>query len=378
MVEPILLNQQLTLIGQAIICLIGTSVFGIACRIRKDLRSWLYAYVSLTIGLFFGIVQEETTSPIGLFASLFYLMSALLICVAVFREYRITFQKGKRNDFKSKMSITPAITLSPMVISLEFGMFTLLIICMVMLSRVVLKKKSPTHFFLLITLIGAFLSVCATILQTMELPNSNEFSTIVTLFFVTNILATAIVSLVENKITNTAITLKSIISSASDVSVNTANIATELSASANEVNASAEEIASSTQVMTTKTQEMIIASNEIQNILDSIINISNQTNLLALNASIEAGRAGTYGRGFAVVADEVRKLADESKNVVKTSKNKIDKIISLINLVHHTMEGINSSTEQQTAAMEEITSTAFTLGSLAEKLKNSLKNPSRI
>ena len=373
MVEPILLNQQLTQIGQSVLCLIGTTVFAIACRIRKDLRPWLYAYVSLTIGLFLGIIQEEATSTIGLFANLFYLMSALLICVAVFREYKKTFQKGERNELKPKISITPAITLSPMVLSLEFGMLTLLIICMVMLFRIFLKKRSPTDLFLFITLIGAFLSVCSTVLQTMELPNSNEFSTIVTLFFVTNILATAIISLVENKITNTAIALKSIISSASEVSINTANIASELSASANEVNAASEEIASSTLEMTTKTQEMISASNEIQNIMNSITDISNQTNLLALNASIEAGRAGEYGRGFAVVADEVRKLADESKNVVNSSKNKIDTIVSLINMVHHTMEGINSSTEQQTASLEEISSTAFKLGSLAEKLKNSLK-----
>ena len=37
------------------------------------------------------------------------------------------------------------------------------------------------------------------------------------------------------------------------------------------------------------------------------------------------------------------------------------------------MEGISSSSEQQTASMEEISATAHKLGSLAEKLKNNLK-----
>ncbi|MBY8991498.1 MAG: hypothetical protein KGD58_12145 [Candidatus Lokiarchaeota archaeon] len=101
--------------------------------------------------------------------------------------------------------------------------------------------------------------------------------------------------------------------------------------------------------------------------------MSNQTNLLALNASIEAGRAGEYGRGFAVVADEVRKLADESKNVVNNSQDKLSCIVSIINNVHDTIEGINSSAEQQTASMEEISATAFKLGDLAEQLKNTLK-----
>jgi hypothetical protein len=373
MVEPILLNQQITQIGQSVFCLIGTVVFAYACKFRKDLRSWLYAYISLTVGLFLGIVQEESSSTIGLLANVFYLMSAVLICVAVFKEYKQTFHKGLENNLKSKMSITPALVVSPMVITLELGMLTLLIVCMVMLVRIYMKKRTPTHLFLIITLTGAFLSVCSQILLSMELPNSNEFSTIVTLFFVTNILATAIVSLVENKITNTALSLRSVIDSASEVSINTANIASELSASANEVNAAAEEISASTQDVTAKTQEMIDASNDIQNIMNLITNISNQTNLLALNASIEAGRAGEYGRGFAVVADEVRKLADESKNVVNNSKDKLSRIVSTINNVHDTIEGINSSAEQQTASMEEISATAFKLGGLAEQLKNSLK-----
>jgi methyl-accepting chemotaxis protein len=106
--------------------------------------------------------------------------------------------------------------------------------------------------------------------------------------------------------------------------------------------------------------------------MEIIVGISEQTNLLALNASIEAGRAGEHGRGFAVVADEVRKLAEESKNSVRTTGEKIGEILGGIESTSNALEGISASAEQQTSSMEEVSSTANRLGSLAEDLKNSL------
>ncbi len=48
-------------------------------------------------------------------------------------------------------------------------------------------------------------------------------------------------------------------------------------------------------------------------------------------------------------------------------------VISKINISFAEMEGINASTEQQAASMEEVTATATKLGSLVEDLRNSLK-----
>ncbi|HEC38883.1 hypothetical protein LCGC14_0640790 [marine sediment metagenome] len=191
------------------------------------------------------------------------------------------------------------------------------------------------------------------------------FIGVVALFF-------AVIPFLEQKLEKTAVNMRGMIETASNASINVANIANELAASANEVNAASEEISASTQSMTVNTRDAMKASTDIRNVMSIITTISDQTNLLALNASIEAGRAGEQGRGFAVVADEVRKLAEESKLAVRETNEKITDVINKINYSFSEMEGINTSTEQQTASMEEVTATANKLGLLAEALRNSL------
>jgi len=237
------------------------------------------------------------------------------------------------------------------------------------------RRRTPTNAIYVFSVIGGVLYTLGNLLDKWMLWDSDYadafgesfglFIGVVALFF-------AVIPFLEQKMDKTSEHMKGLIEAASNASVNVANIANELAASASEVNAASEEIAASTQSMTVETQSVIRSTNDIKNVMEIITKISDQTNLLALNASIEAGRAGEQGRGFAVVADEVRKLAEESKGAVRTTNEKIGDVVAKINNSFSAMEGISASTEQQTASMEEVTSTAHKLGELAERLKNSL------
>jgi methyl-accepting chemotaxis protein len=63
--------------------------------------------------------------------------------------------------------------------------------------------------------------------------------------------------------------------------------------------------------------QTVKAMRSITERISFVDDLAYQTNLLALNAAIEAARAGEHGKGFAVVASEVRRLAETSQRAAK-------------------------------------------------------------
>ena len=98
---------------------------------------------------------------------------------------------------------------------------------------------------------------------------------------------------------------------------------------------------------------------EIQDIVDTITQITRQTHLLALNASIEAAGAGEAGGRFSIVADEVRKLAD-------TSAQATGRIATLIKNVQAEIQDVITSVEDGTREVEQGYRVA---GSAGERLR---------
>lgn len=133
---------------------------------------------------------------------------------------------------------------------------------------------------------------------------------------------------------------------------------------------SAQDITTSQQDLSSEISEVSVATHEISEVLQAITRVADKTKLIGLNASIEAARLGTAGRSFAIVANEIRNLSENTKNtaaqITKLNSQINDRIDSTISNSDKTL-GI---TQDQSAAMEELSATVQNLVDVAERLKS--------
>lgn len=148
--------------------------------------------------------------------------------------------------------------------------------------------------------------------------------------------------------------------------------AEEMSATAQELAASACRLSEDLQKVKSGSQSVIAEIQKTNDILHFVSEVAENSNLLGLNAAIEAARAGEQGRGFAVVAEEIRKMAANSAQSVKdirTILNKIQhdtaQVVEAIANIARAGEHQAASTEEISATMEQLTSTAAELEKIA-------------
>ncbi|RBP65336.1 ligand-binding sensor protein [Alkalibaculum bacchi] len=144
----------------------------------------------------------------------------------------------------------------------------------------------------------------------------------------------------------------------------------QISATMEELSASSINVTANQHTLNDEINNVKTVSVEIYTILDLIKNIADQTKMLGLNAAIEAARAGDAGRGFGVVATEIRNLSENSR---KTADKIMELTKNIQNSTDKTIETSNSTldtTQQQSAAIQEVTANLTEVTYLATHLNN--------
>lgn len=112
---------------------------------------------------------------------------------------------------------------------------------------------------------------------------------------------------------------------------------------------------------------------KINELTDSIMNISDQTSLLALNASIEAARAGEAGKGFAVVAGEIGSLANQTSETVGNINQIVGEVIAAVKKMSDCLGETNSFlAENVLTDYEQFTKVSDQYREDANEFKNSM------
>ncbi len=114
------------------------------------------------------------------------------------------------------------------------------------------------------------------------------------------------------------------------------------------------------------------SARSIDDITETIREISEQTNLLSLNATIEAARAGEAGKGFSVVADEIRNLARQTAGALTGIRDKVEEIQGNAESAVRSVGGISSlisDTDRSVCAMASaVEEQAAATGEIAENI----------
>jgi signal transduction histidine kinase len=180
--------------------IVGALIFVIVCIKRRDLVSWIPAYIAGSLSEILRLISQVDYDIFYLIGLVFSSLTVLLMIVAVSREYYMTFYKSPN------LQIIPILQIALVQLIFSIGLQViigfLLVIAFFMILRITLKKRTPTHIaFCFILLCGIF-NLIAIAIRDVGIEEGElifQFSSIV---MTTNLILTGPVALMENKLVN--------------------------------------------------------------------------------------------------------------------------------------------------------------------------------
>ncbi|TFG13053.1 MAG: HAMP domain-containing histidine kinase [Promethearchaeota archaeon] len=184
----------------AVITIIGSTVFLFVTLKRRDLKYWLFTYISLTLAY----ISNSIRVFVDIFETISYILFGLTVIlanIAIFIEYHDTFIK-KPLTISSKLTLLVVLMISDYTyIGLVCFLILLILIGFGLLVRITFKKKTLTHVFLCFAELGALFSAIGNLFILFNMEAAQEINIGADIFFVTILFVTGIVAYLEERLT---------------------------------------------------------------------------------------------------------------------------------------------------------------------------------
>jgi signal transduction histidine kinase len=195
------LSEFIVLEGtRTFIFIIGALIFIFVSIKRRDLISWLPAYIAGSLSELFRLISPVDYDLFYLIGLGFSSLTVLLMITTVYREYYITFYKSPK--FRTISIFQIALIQLIISIGLQIIIGVLLVIAFFMLLRIALKKRTPTYYFFCFILVCGILNLIAVIFRDAGIEGAQEFFEFSSIVMATNLLLTGLVALIEERIVN--------------------------------------------------------------------------------------------------------------------------------------------------------------------------------
>ena len=187
-------------IARTSLIIIGTTFFAFVCIKRRDLVSWLPAYIAASLSEIFRLISQVDYDTYYLISLSFSTLTLLFMIIAISHEYYTTFYK------KSKLQIIPILQLSAIQLMISIGLQVIIGILLVtaffLILRITLKKRTPTHAFFCFILVCGILNMIALALRDAGIEGAEDFYQFSSIVMGTNLFLTGLVALIEERLVN--------------------------------------------------------------------------------------------------------------------------------------------------------------------------------
>lgn len=186
-------------LSRAVTMIVATIILGWVCRKRRDLFSWLYAYIATTLSQIFRVISKDPLDNFDLIAISLSTLSMILIIIAVSVEYYKTFYSRGKNKIYNLTLL--ALTAQIFTFGLELLIAFLVVTTFFLIFRIFLRKKTPTHAFLCLVLVSGLMNLIASMVNSGGSEGTEQFFQFSSDMMVITLLITGIVAFIEDKIT---------------------------------------------------------------------------------------------------------------------------------------------------------------------------------